>query len=178
MVALTAGKMAAPVWEQEDGRWHLRFAPPAFVALPRALTPMFSAFELEVELRPDTLEGVQTVVGGDGTSFLLTLNDGVPTAALYHNNSQETGQPTVVTATGPALTAGAWSRVVVRLDQETLVVLVDGVAGAAQPSCGSRRYNPSFGLGVNSRQTDTARVRFFNGSIRHLAVRQFAPVSR
>ena len=174
MVALIKNNMAAPVWEREDGRWHLRFAPPAFVAMPRALTPTFSAFEMEVELRPDTIDGVQTVVGNYPMGFLLTLNQGVPTASLYHDNHHEAGRPPLVAATGPALAAGAWARVVVRADQETLTVLVDGVAGAAQPSCGYRQYSPPFGLGVNSFAKDPARFKFFRGAVRRLAVRHFS----
>ena len=127
-----------------EGRYAWRFDGFQTVSFPVAMLYPYSGFELVMDVSPDALKGTQTLFTSGNAGFTLALRNGLPQARLYRGNLCD--KP-VVTASGPKLAAKKTSRIVVRFDQKTLQVAVDGRPGRAVPCSGYQLYPRAVAVG-------------------------------
>ena len=145
-----------------EGRYAWRFDGFQTVSFPVAMLYPYSGFELVMDVSPDGLKGTQTLFTSGNAGFTLALRNGFPQARLYRGNL--CGK-TVVTASGPKLAAKKTSRIVVRFDQKTLQVAVDGKKGRAVPCSGYQLYPRAVSVGVSEAGNG------FRGEVSRLEIR-------
>lgn len=160
---------AAPAWQQlPDGTWALLFAGHNYLSLPRALIPPFAGFRLTMEVRPDDLQGDQTLLSNMFTGFQLELKEGVPQAATFMENrykkDDSEGEAQAI-AKGAALNPGAWNKIEVVFNQRQLWIVINGKTGEPVAANGNHLFTRPFVLGVDGKKGN-----FFRGAIRSLQI--------
>jgi hypothetical protein len=155
---------SAPQWHKEtDGGWSLSFTNCQFVSLPMQLMPVFSGFELELEVFPELLgHKVQGLIGdGNFAMGLWVQKDG---------SLEMRSDAFAATAKGPVIEKGRWNRIRVVCDRHTVYVEANGVSGEPVKVVGYS-VNPVYTtLGATPGYVNRTGA-FFNGRIRSLAVR-------
>ena len=141
-----------------DGGPALLFDGTDYLMLPQQLAPRFSGFEIEVDVCPDSLYGVQSLVDAGNAAYRFFLRDGVPEAEMW-------GVPQ--NPRGPSrLKTGEWSRVRLAFDQSALTVYVDGRPGEPVPFSGCQYQARYTAVGGANRL-----VNFFRGRLANLRFR-------
>lgn len=130
------------------GGYAWRFDGGQNVSFPVAMLYPFSGFELTMDVTPRDTKKNQTLFSSGHAGFTLSLCKGVPTAVLYRGNAAPRSE---VRAAGPRLAAGKKSRIVVRFDQKTMRIVVDGKAGKAVPCFGYQLYPAAVSVGMGVR---------------------------
>ncbi len=121
----------APDWVKTDnGEYALQFdGKGTYVTLPQGVIPRRAGFTISMDIKPDTVEGRQFIIGNRTYYFgslVVYVNDGKLTADFLNETAgSERGIKSDV-----SLPAGKWSHLVIRYDQKQLIFSVDGKAGA------------------------------------------------
>ena len=148
---------------EPDGKPALEFNGCSYVMLPQQLVSRFSGFEIELDVKPDDLNGVETLVDSGNAAYTLMLRDGTPEFYLFNtvNYARVKGSQTRVR--GPALKAGEWNRIKVSFDQRTLELSVNGVKGESVKVSCSQMQSRYTSVGAGNRKPN-----FFRGRIARL----------
>ncbi|MGI6354319.1 MAG: LamG domain-containing protein [Lentisphaerae bacterium] len=146
--------------QDEQGRHVLDFAGASYISVPLGAVPAYAGYEVEIDVMPTEFTAHQTLFGNDSAGFVLGLRNDRPVASIYCNQVLA-----MLTVTGPPLTAGQWSRITVRFDQQTLSIAVNGVVGETIPASGYQRYPRAYTVGAHYRFGN-----FFHGSIGRLII--------
>ena len=163
---LPGEELNAPICVREpDGRTALEFRDCRYAMLPLQLVPKFAGFEVAVDVKPDTLEGLLAILNAGNAAWGLQLRDGVPEAFLFSTEGYIGGRGAEVVARGPVLRAGVWNRLKVDFDQSRLVVSVDGVEGNPVAYSGYQMQTRYTAVGVANRNPQS----FFRGRISNLS---------
>ena len=154
--------------KEPDGRWSLRFKDASFVTLPQQVIPEYGGFQLEMDVLPDDVERRQGLLTTGPAYFNLGIEKGRVFADFFLRNRfmRISGREATVTAACEGLKAGEWNTVRVIYDQRTVRVEVNGVAGAAVPSCGTVFYPQPTALGAGVRYGEG-----FEGEMRNFSVK-------
>ena len=139
---------------KKDGGFALDFDGSDYLMLPQQLAPKFAGFEISVDVRPERLDGRQSLVDAGNAAYSLFLRDGVPEAHMW-------GVPKNAKAAAP-LKVGEWSRVRLVFDQRTFKVVVNGVEGEPVPHSGCQFQARYTAVGGANRTLDFFRGRLAN----------------
>ncbi len=140
-----------------------------YVSLPLGMIPPFAGYEIEMDVYVEKNgTPVQTLLTDSRDAFTLQLHNNVPVAMVYLNQLTETpGAQPLVQARGPRLKPWKWNRIIVKCDQKTLQVCVNGIWGKAVPAAGYHRYPRATTVGASE------RGEFFTGKISSLKITPF-----
>ena len=147
-----------------DGRRALEFKDCAYVMLPQQLVSKFTGFEISLDVNPDDLNGVQTLVDSGNAAYTFQLKDGVPEFYIFNTVSYAKMTSSQIRARGSKLKAGEWNNVKVTFDQRMLWITVNGEEGRRIPASGSQLQSRYTAIGAANRQ-----LNFFRGRISGLS---------
>ena len=155
---------AAPqIVKDASGKYVWRFAGKQNIAFPIDTLYPYCGFELSVKLTPATVKATRTVATTGGTGFTLSIKRGVPQAQFFRGNFLN--RPVVTAVGGMKLEQDKPAEIVVRFDQQTLRVIVNGVPGEPVPCTGFQLYPKSLSIGLSE------QGRGFKGDISELSIR-------
>ncbi|MBE6396908.1 MAG: LamG domain-containing protein [Lentisphaerae bacterium] len=147
---------------EPDGKKALEFRDCSYVMLPQQLISRFSGFEIELDVKPDDLGGVQTLVDSGNAAYTLLLRDGRVEFYLFNTVAYAKIKGAQTRVRGPKLKAGVWNRVKVSFDQRELVVSVDGTEGERVPVSCSQMQSRYTSVGAGNRNPNFFRGRLAN----------------
>ena len=136
------------------------------ITFPQQVVPSFAAWEVEMDVCPDTVSGTSVLFGAGACGYKMRLVDGVPTLEYFSAVGYATRQGSIFRATGPKLTAGRWHHLKFVCDQRNLSVETDGLSGKKVPFAGYMHQQRYTELGVGNHD-----LRFFRGKIANLSIR-------
>ena len=138
-----------------DGGAALFFDGTDYLMLPQQVVSRYAGFEIDVDVCPERLEGVQSLVDAGDAAYGLFLRDGVPEARMWELRKN---------VKGPAcLKLGEWNKVRFVFDQSSMTIFVDGVPGESVPFSGCQYQARYTAVGGANRTPN-----FFHGRLANL----------
>ena len=124
-----------------------------FASLPMQFNPWRAGFALVVKVRPEKLEGRQSILDSWALGFKLQLCNGVPVAHFNDGNRLWRGGVNMMSGTtlvGPAVSVKEWSTIAVEFNQRIASISVNGTPGDALPLCCVEGNPHTMVLGCNT----------------------------
>ena len=152
---------------EPNGRRTLVFKGGDYVMLPQQLVSKFAGFDIELDVKPADLIGVQTLVDGGNAAYGIRLKGGIPEGFIFSTDNYRLQRGgSAIRVRGPKLRMGEWNHVKMSYDERVLSVSVDGVSGTpAKASC-CQMQSRYTALGAANHSLD-----FFRGAMSGLKFR-------
>ncbi|HWL51569.1 MAG TPA: LamG-like jellyroll fold domain-containing protein [Chthoniobacteraceae bacterium] len=168
---LPEGSLEAPRWTRdEQGRDVLCFDGQGnYIVLPQGVIPRRAGYTITMELKPETVDRRQ-VLFRNASHYPGSLSIYVDNGHLKADFLNEKGVSTQGADSFATLPAGEWSTVVIRYDQETLHIAVNGEEGQPIAIKGPGIYDTTSAVGG-------FRGDWFEGDLRRLRVDHHAPAA-
>ena len=156
--------MASPqIVKDDSGRFVWRFDGKQNVAFPTNTIYPYSGFEIKISFTPAKVRGTQTLLSSSHAGFRLLLKKGVPAAEYYRANVAV--RPVASAVATRKLEIGKPVEIVVRFDQKTLQLIVDGKVESSVPCSGYQLYPQALSVGLD------VDGKGFKGDISALSIR-------
>ena len=155
-------------FREANGSTTLSFDGCSFASIPVKAISSQSGFSISMRIMPLGMEGEEGLLDSGNLGFCLYLDNGVPKVFLSLMNfylRRGIDDPQGPSAVGPKLRKGEWTDLKVNMDQQSLWIEVNGVAGERVP-CSGYGHNPAamaFGVKFNG-------LRFFRGRLASLSI--------
>ncbi len=142
-----------------------------FVVLPQGVVPRLSGFEITMEVKPDSVEGKQSLLANFFTrfgTFDLYMEDGALKIDFLHDLKDHATRKQTDLDPCLELREGEWSTLTLRYDQKVFLLSINGVQGEPIAVEGPGMHDTITTLGGHG-------DRWFAGSIRSLKITRFRP---
>ena len=158
---------SAPTYvAEDDGSYSVHFKGAEYGTFPQQLVSMYSGWEVEMDVFPESAEGNQALFGCSGVGSNIYLDKGVPTVYYFSACDYARQSGSVKKATGPALSVGQWNKLRVTFDQKSLQVETNGRRGDPRPFSGYMHQQRYTSMGGENHS-----LWFFRGKMKNLRIR-------